>query len=67
MTMNRRNDLVLSEALTRLVDEGALSEGSREYRIAQAVVRDGPEGLSDEERRIYDERVVPMFGGSFKP
>ena len=64
MTQNQRNDLVLSEALNTLVEEGTLSVGSREYLIAQKVVRDGTSSLSDEEQRIFDEAVRPHLGGA---
>ena len=64
MTQNQRNDLVLSEALNTLVEEGTLSEGSREYLIAQKVVRDGTSSLSDEEKRIFDEAVRLHLGGA---
>lgn len=64
MTQNRRNDLVLSEALTTMVEEGTISEGSREYLIAQKVVRDGTSSLTDEEKRIFDQTVRPHLGGA---
>ena len=67
MTQNRRNDLILSEALHTLVEEGSVSEGSREYMVAQKVVRDGRSSLNDEERRLFDERVIPLLGEGYQP
>lgn len=66
MTQNRRNDLILSEALTNLVDEGSLSEGSRAYMAAQKVVRDGRSALSPDEARLFEDEVLPLLGDGYQ-
>jgi hypothetical protein len=63
MTQNRRNDLVLSEALRTLVDEGTLSEGSEDYLVGQKAVRDGVASLDPAELRVFDERIRPHLQG----
>ena len=61
MTDRRPNDLILSEALFTLVDQGEMSEGSEAYRVAQKVVRDGEAALDPAEREVWEAAVKPLL------
>ncbi|PIP01131.1 hypothetical protein KL86PLE_130364 [uncultured Pleomorphomonas sp.] len=63
--MVEHSNLVLSEALLVLVDRGDLREGSDAYLAAQKVVSEGEAALSDEERRLWREEVLPKLGDDF--
>ena len=54
-------NLQLSEILQALVDEGEISEGSADYRLAQKVVREGFEALSPEEQARFRGRFEPRL------
>lgn len=62
MVQNTRNDLILSEALQTLVDNGQLSEGSDAYLAAQKVVRDGEGSLDPQEKQLFEQKVRPRLG-----
>ncbi|PKR90671.1 hypothetical protein CXZ10_04735 [Pleomorphomonas diazotrophica] len=60
-----QSNLLLSEALLTLVDNGELREGSDAYLAAQKVISEGEAALSDEEERLWREEVVPKLGDGF--
>lgn len=57
----RPADLRLSERLQTLADQGELSEGSEAYLVAQKVVREGMEALTDAERGCFESEVAPRL------
>ena len=63
--MSERSNLILSEALLTLVDQGELQEGSDAYLAAQKVVSHGEAALSEEEERLWREEVAPKLGDGF--
>ena len=56
-----RADPELSQLIADVIDAGLLKAGSREMEIARLVARDGQRRLSPEERRIWENGVLPVL------
>ena len=61
MGFNDHIDFELYDDLTEVIDGGDLEEGTPEYGIAQKVKNDGGDGLSDKQKWIYDNKVLPLL------
>lgn len=61
MGFNDHIDFELYEDLTEVIDSGDLEGGTPEYGIAQKVRNDGVNGLSDKQKWIYDNKVLPLL------
>lgn len=58
MGWNDHVDFELHEAIEMLVEEGYLEEKTPAYGIAQQVIHQGYESLSDKQRWVYNSVVV---------
>lgn len=63
MGWNDHVDFELYEAISDAVDEGYLEEGTSAYGIAQQVVDQGYDSLSDKQKWVYDNKVLPALKG----
>jgi hypothetical protein len=61
MGHNDHIDFDLHEAIQDLVDEGHLEEGTPAYGIAQQLITQGWESLSERQRAVYAKHVVPLL------
>ena len=61
MGFNDHIDFELYDDLTEVIDGGVLEVGTPEYGIAQKVKNDGVDGLSDKQKWIYDNKVLPLL------
>ena len=61
MGWNDHVDFDLHEAITDLVDEGMLEEGTPAYGVAQQVIDRGYGSLTLKQRAVYDAVVVPAL------
>ena len=64
MGWNDHVDFELYEAVSDAVDEGYLEEGTPAYGIAQQVVDQGYDSLSDKQKWVYDNKVLPALKGA---
>ncbi|WP_062113348.1 hypothetical protein [Aureimonas sp. AU40] len=56
-----RADPELSQLIADVIDAGLLKAGSREIEIAQLVARQGQRRLTPEDRRIWENGVLPVL------
>lgn len=61
MGHNDHIDFELHDAIQDLVDEGLLEEGTPAYGIAQQVITQGWNSLSDRQRWVYEKHVEPLL------
>ena len=61
MGWNDHVDFELYETVSDAVDEGHLEEGTPAYGIAQQVIDQGYDSLSDKQKWIYDNKVLPAL------
>ncbi|MDD2114151.1 hypothetical protein NP554_20430 [Pseudomonas asiatica] len=57
MGWNDHVDWELNDAIQDLLDEGLLEEGTPGHGIAQQVIHEGYEGLSDKQKHVFDKYV----------
>ena len=60
MSVNEFDDELLDD-IKELVSQGRLEEGTAAHGIALKVVDDGYDSLSDKQRAVYDEHIVPLL------
>ncbi|HVQ07416.1 MAG TPA: hypothetical protein VMS43_03170 [Allosphingosinicella sp.] len=63
MGWNDHVDFELYEMVSDAVDEGHLDEESAAYGIAQKFIHEGYDSLSDKQKWVYDNRVLPALKG----
>lgn len=61
MGVNDGIDFDLSERIADLVDMGLLEEGTREYIVAQQVIRHGEPSLGSQQMTIWRKGVLPLL------
>jgi hypothetical protein len=61
MGWNDRVDFELDEMVSDAVNEGFIEEGTAEYGVAQQVVHQGYDGLSERQKWVYDYKVLPAL------
>jgi hypothetical protein len=59
MGMNDR--MHLADAIQDLVVEGLLDDDTTAFGVAQQVVHDGYDSLSDKQRAVYQSFIVPLL------
>jgi hypothetical protein len=64
MSWNDHVDWDLQEAIEEAVERGFVEREALGYRIAQQVIHQGYETLSDKQRWIYDGSVLPSLAAS---
>jgi hypothetical protein len=63
MGWNDHVDMELYEMVSDAVDEGHLDEESAAYGIAQRVIHEGYKSLSEKQKWVYDNKVLPALQG----
>lgn len=62
MGWNDHVNTELADAITDLVEEGLLEEGTAAYGIAQIAIDNGADSLTNEQRRVYEKYVEAPLG-----
>lgn len=61
MGSNDHIDWDLNEAITQLMEDGDLEEGTPAAGIAQQVIHQGYDSLSTAQKAVYDRVVIPAL------
>jgi hypothetical protein len=61
MGWNDHVDCDLSELVGNLVDDGYLIEGTVSYGVAQQLIHQGEDSLSDKQRHVYKNSILPAM------
>lgn len=61
MGWNDHVDFDLHDLVSDATDEGLIEEGTPAYGVAQQVINQGYDSLSDRQKWVYDHRVVPAL------
>jgi alpha-amylase/alpha-mannosidase (GH57 family) len=58
---NDHIDLELSDSINELVDSGEIQKGTPAFGVAQQVIHSGYDSLSQNQKSVYDNHVVPAL------
>jgi hypothetical protein len=58
MGWNDHVDFELYEMISDAVDEGYIEEATPEYGVAQQVIHQGYDSLTDRQKWVYDNRIL---------
>lgn len=61
MGFNDHIDFELHEAIENLIDGGLLENGTPGYGVAQQVISSGYDSLSEKQKWVYDNVVLPSL------
>lgn len=61
MGWNDHVDFELSDVVSDAVDEGYIEEGTPAYGVARQVIHQGYDNLSERQKWVYDNRVIPAL------
>ena len=63
MGWNDHIDFDLHETVSDAVDEGYIEEGTPAYGVAQQVIHEGYDSLTDKQKWVYGHQVLPALKG----
>ena len=61
MGWNDHVDFELHDLVSDATDEGLIEEGTPAYGVAQQVINQGYDSLSERQRWVYDNQVLPAL------
>ncbi len=61
MGHNDHIDYDLLEAINDLIDEGYLEEGTSAFGIAQFLIHNSYEDLSEKQKYVYEKEIIPAL------